>query len=167
MSCCFSRLRAPVGEKMGGTPRGDMIVQYHSRLWGADSPSRRGRVRECRGRKIPEIPFTPNRNPYTVFGTGQATPMTKSEEPQVPGKNPAAGDETSGLREDSPPDGLSGIPFIEHWSRRPAREDGYAPKRDPASETRAAAGRRPSGRTSKPSSDSAAQDGIFSPRKAM
>lgn len=50
--------------------------------------------------------------------------MTKPEEPQVPGKNPAAGDETPGLREDSPPDGLSGIPFIEHWSRRPAREDG-------------------------------------------
>ena len=50
--------------------------------------------------------------------------MTKSEEPQVPGKNPADGDKTPGLREDSPPDGLSGIPFIEHWSRRPAREDG-------------------------------------------
>lgn len=50
--------------------------------------------------------------------------MTKSEEPQVPGKNPADGDKTPGLREDSPPDGLSGIPFIEHWSRRPVREDG-------------------------------------------
>lgn len=50
--------------------------------------------------------------------------MTKSEEPQVPGNNPAAGDETPGLQEDSPPDGLSGTPFIEHWSRRPAREDG-------------------------------------------
>ena len=50
--------------------------------------------------------------------------MTKPEESRVPGKNPADGDETPGLLKDSPPDGLSGIPFIEHRSRRPAREDG-------------------------------------------
>ena len=50
--------------------------------------------------------------------------MTKPEESRVLEKNPAGGDETPGLREDSPPDGLSGIPFIEHWCRRPAREDG-------------------------------------------
>ena len=50
--------------------------------------------------------------------------MTKPEKSRVPGQNPASGDETHGLPKDSPPGGLPGIPFIEHWNRRPARGDG-------------------------------------------
>ena len=52
--------------------------------------------------------------------------MTKPEESRVPEKNPAGGDETPGLREDSPPGGLSGGSLLEHWGYPPRRRDGSA-----------------------------------------
>ena len=134
----FRLLRAPPPRIFGLSPQGTLDTGQTLGIPGKHAPSIRTSSRQpekralgpresaqvLAARKSPRNPVYPEPKSVYSFRDRTGSPMTKPEESRVPGKNPAGGNETPGLREDSPSDGLSGIPFIEHWSRRPAREDG-------------------------------------------